>query len=111
MKMATGFYNFVRKHYISIVIMSTIVTFIGFSLAITAESHNKYIKSLENDENLDFSKIDKIFKLKNEMDTLAISGILMLFIGFLITSSVQTYMLFHTRKHSGLNNSNSGLHP
>ena len=97
-KFSRSIHKFVQRNYMYIVLLSAIVTIIGFSLAITAESKNRHVKSLENDSTHDFFQVNEIFRLKNEVDTYAITGVLLLFIGFIISSGTQTYILFHTRK-------------
>jgi len=73
---------FIRKYHVSIVILSTIITLVGFVLAIIAEIESQDLP-LTPDE--------------RKISTLGFSGILMLFIGFMITSLVQTWVLTHKK--------------
>lgn len=90
--------SFIKRNHVHIVIFSTIITLIGFSLAIAAESRNSDIKKLKRDDINDFKQIENMFNLREEADTFAFVGIILLFVGFLITSLVQTYVLFSTRQ-------------
>jgi hypothetical protein len=103
MKFTKKIYIFLRDYYIHIIIISTLITLIGFGLAILAESENQKLESLENsfktDGIDDRMQILEIIRKKITITEYGFTGLILLFVGFLVTSTLQTYILFHTRKN------------
>jgi hypothetical protein len=102
MKITKIINNFLKKYYIHIITISTLITLIGFGFAITAEVKNQHLRILEDNYTKDYiddkKQLVDIFNEKQTINTYGFTGLLMLFVGFLVTSAVQTYILFHTRK-------------
>ena len=67
--------KFIRKNHVEIVVLSSFITLIGFGLAIAAE-----VMSQEMDKD----------DVQKRIDTFGFSGIILLFVGFLVTSVSQT---------------------
>lgn len=97
------FTKIIKNYYVHMITLSSLITLIGFGLAITAEIKNRELGSIENSYKKDSidDKIQfvEILNRKLTINDYGFTGLLMLFVGFLVTSSIQTYILFHTRKN------------
>lgn len=96
--MLTKLDKFINNYYVYFIVASIIITVVGFALAILAEEKNDDAKEKETDGVPDIYQLDQILKLKLDASTYAYTGLIMLFAGFIISSSLQTYILFHTHK-------------
>ncbi len=77
------FYRLVKKHYVLINVIGTIITLIAFGLVINAEVKNAKL----NKENA-----------QSEIDTYAFVGMILLFIGFIASNVTNTYISYMEAK-------------